>query len=862
MAEVMDINKNILEKAKLVASKIEDVSIRKRVYALNIAANLAAEYITNAGLETDTALSLFRIPSFAKHLEFADIYINGLRLDVRISFDGKTFCIPKSQEIYDAKPYAYVVLKLEKGLKSAEILGFAPADSLEKTETKTEYYGYNTDILRPMEELRVFLSTIEFKQHIYSSVEHEKIKELCTAFIDDQISETEKIYFMKHVIACPVCRETFCDMNDFDVIVSQVKNYEELLNDSTLSVLSGNKKEFDEAALAGMALVENAQEILEDDTVETPIEEDQDIVRPMGAISPEETEDELVQNNEEEILPEETTESDINEFVDVEDDLILNEDTEEIVDLNFEDASEENSDILDTTDNLNNLEEIAQGDEIEIQPADDNLTSIEEISPLDELDDLTTSNQDIVNTDSLNSSQEENLLIEETPIDELAVDNDSLNDLEIKEHETLEAIDDVEPLEQVEQINTLEDKNSDISIDPIDLDEIAPLEELPNEVKNSGENEDTLKETESIDLAEIKPLNDEPEERKIKEEVVSYAQEPVELVYDDEDSEDNPIEEKAEETIVQNTEQGDEPAEEKTDSEIQGLLDDDLLALLSENNEENPNVEQNTLDATAENDEDSESTFEEDMLYFEDSNSDSEKENFEDFQKEENTIESLYSETNVPNQDAENPTEFELAQEPVSAKTVNATKKIITGLALVLILAGGSVVSWYFNHAKTMQNNALDTANQDGEFFDLQNKGSNSEETPAVSQDINKSMTNSFSDKPAAITITKLSWQVSEKLASEASVKEYLQTAGKNIQMNLQNDLMNSTDLNFNNVIKVSFEIAPDNTLKGIQVLESSGSDQVDDIVVRSIKNTLKYVSVPKLKDMKSDYFLTLIINF
>ena len=284
--------------------------------------------------------------------------------------------------------------------------------------------------------------------------------------------------------------------------------------------------------------------------------------------------------------------------------------------------------------------------------------------------------------------------------------------------------------------------------------------------------------------------------------------------------------------------------------------------MLSENNEENPNVEQNTLDATAENDEDSESTFEEDMLYFEDSNSDSEKENFEDSQKEENTIESLYSETNVPNQDAENPTEFELAQEPVSAKTVNATKKIITGLALVLILAGGSVVSWYFNHAKTMQNNALDTANQDGEFFDLQNKGSNSEETPAVSQDINKSMTNSFSDKPAAITITKLSWQVSEKLASEASVKEYLQTAGKNIQMNLQNDLMNSTDLNFNNVIKVSFEIAPDNTMKGIQVLESSGSDQVDDIVVRSIKNTLKYVSVPKLKDMKSDYFLTLIINF
>ena len=145
----------------------------------------------------------------------------------------------------------------------------------------------------------------------------------------------------------------------------------------------------------------------------------------------------------------------------------------------------------------------------------------------------------------------------------------------------------------------------------------------------------------------------------------------------------------------------------------------------------------------------------------------------------------------------------------------------------------------------------------------MQNQGQGEDDqTPAVSQDINKSMTNSFSDKPAAITITKLSWQVSEKLAADASVKEYLQTAGKNIQMNLQNDLANSADINFNNVIKVSFEIAPDNTMKGMQVLESSGSDQIDDIVLRSIKNTLKYISVPKLKDFKSDYFLTLIINF
>ena len=68
--------------------------------------------------------------------------------------------------------------------------------------------------------------------------------------MDGEISESEKVFFIKHVLACPVCRETFCDVNDFDTIISQIRNYQELLNDSTLSVLSGNKKEVDEAEQA------------------------------------------------------------------------------------------------------------------------------------------------------------------------------------------------------------------------------------------------------------------------------------------------------------------------------------------------------------------------------------------------------------------------------------------------------------------------------------------------------------------------------------------------------------------------------------------------------------------------------------
>ena len=268
MAEITNISKKTIERSKIVASKIEDKELRKRAYALNIAANTTAEYLTENGMVADTKLSLFRIPAFAKSMELADVYVKGIRLDVRLTFDGKTFTVPKIHEKYDAKPAAYIVVQLSKDLTKAQILGFVPSNELQDIKSNSEYLCYETSVLQPVAELGIFISSVNQKQHIFSSAEHEKIKELCAAFLDDEISESEKVYFIKHVIGCPVCRETFCDINDFDVIVSQVKNYHELLNDSTLSVLSGNKKEVNEAALAGLALVENAEEILEETTEE------------------------------------------------------------------------------------------------------------------------------------------------------------------------------------------------------------------------------------------------------------------------------------------------------------------------------------------------------------------------------------------------------------------------------------------------------------------------------------------------------------------------------------------------------------------------------------------------------------------
>lgn len=857
MGALINTDKSIIEAAKLVACKIDDTELRKRTYALNIAANAAARYLNENNVIADTKQSLYKVPSFARNIELADIYVNGVRYDVRVTFDGKSFCIPKIQEKYDAVPAAYIVVQLENSLKEVEILGFIPSEKLTYNKANAEYYCYSTDILLPIEEFGNFAQNQSVKIHPFSSLDHDKIKEMCTGFIDDEITETEKIYFIKHVIACPVCRETFCDMNDFDTILSQLKNYHELLNDSTLSVFSGNKEEFDAALIAGMGVVENA---IENTVVEPEVLQEEDIL--------EEQEPQKEQEQEEE----------------EDDELVLEEIQEEAQD---EENEQEQKAAIDTIENENILEsDIPAFDLIDFAQIDAEPELLQEEDILEEQEPQKKEEQEQEEELEADIDTVENEEAEEVAT--LAQEPDEV----IEEPEEIESIDEsesIDPIESVEELESIGELDNLAELEELEETEPETLEE-PLELLSEDNDLLELGDEPTVDESEIEePIMDEPAiEEPLEEQTDSY-QEPVELKYDDEETEE----------IEQDIEQEEENPQElpamfdfakatadietepdenqsKQDEEIQGLLDDDLLALLSDSDTEDTEEQEETQSYESQ-----EFTQEPEQEY--DQPSEFESEEFEqpefsvDTQESQpleqdgdDTIHSLFeNQANAQSEEGaqDGVAEFELAPEPVSASTVNKTKQIAVAAALVVLLAGAGAGAWFMNHQKaTTEETPLDTANSD-QLFDFQNQGTQSEESPdtqsaAVSQDINRSMANSFSDKPAAISITKLSWQVSEKLASEASVKEYLQTAGKNIQMNLQNDLANASDVAFNNTVKVSFEIAPDNTLKGIQVLTSSGSDKIDDIILRSIKNTLKYINVPKLKDYKSDYFLTLIINF
>ncbi len=1124
MSVNLDIDNDVIDNAKFVACKIDDTYLRKRAYALAIAANATAKYLNTNGLKTLSNHSLYRSAVFAKEVEIADIYANNARFDVRVTFNDKTFTVPKLQVKYDIKPQAYIVVKFDSSLKDIAFLGFIPTEDLTFDKNGEEYYTYSLDILKPIEDFIPYAQQLDLPPHPYNEEDHENVKALCLSFIDEEATEADKIYFIKHVADCPVCRETFCDMNDFDDIVSQLKNYHELLNDSTLSVLSGNKKEVDQAVIANMAFVENAGEDLPDEEaikLESSLPSASDTLiageaasmlaegvlaaGAVGAATELEKElepeilnlyDEASDENEDEPIESETTNDNISQAeedaivpqdiqedeekveepalieetgISDEEDLLLSGDDDDLSleiaeDLPLsQEQEDESADVLEdepekqaesaevaevepllnedvesvedeegiengSFDELNaSIEAFASepvqellSDEIEnLSEAEPTVLEedIEEVSVVDEADNLSENNlddlnedvinelsvgdsvdeipADVDNIDALTSDDDLTMLedaepqglhedvsaVESLPQEDISLDlSDEVSDIQEQPEEvSLENIEETEEIleevtdtveefavpeliesdeeltldgidEQVDSIEVVKEPELDESLDvdaealdggevdligsdDISLDEIHPIDEveeleeisepdekgLPSEFSNQEELEkeeslsndvldiEDLETIDSLDIEEADEKNDADTEFIDVSETEEF--EGIELTDDEQDEElsvpntenddllmNNEVGEEqgielvddseedtviANESYLQEEEQADyvlpsandiptsegrdfdavsveETTQNAEEDELQGLLDDDLLALLSDDDEPQESQTEATVDSDAiQNANDEVELNGSETLNNEDDNTQPEEENGE--------IENLFDEQNIP-QDGEH-VELDLSQEPMSAEAVKKTKKLAIAGALITLLAIGGAAGGFYMYQKNIaaNNDSIDTA-QDNQVFDFQNKGSDEEvadtASAAVSQDINKSMTNSFSDKPAAISITKLSWQINEKLAVEPSVKEYLQTAGKNIQLNLQNDLANASDVAFNNSVKVSIEIAPDNTIKGIQVLESSGSDKIDAAITTSIKNTLKYVSVPKLKNYNSDYFLTLIINF
>lgn len=135
------------------------------------------------------------------------------------------------------------------------------------------------------------------------------------------------------------------------------------------------------------------------------------------------------------------------------------------------------------------------------------------------------------------------------------------------------------------------------------------------------------------------------------------------------------------------------------------------------------------------------------------------------------------------------------------------------------------------------------------------------QEVYGVASGSDYSIASQTTGEPLVATINKISWEVPENLANKANYTRFLQLVGKNVKLNLQNDLLLSSDFAKNNVIKLSIRIASNGDVIGMKMLQSSGSEPIDNIIKKSVSETLLYMKPPSHGLISRPVDVTLVIN-
>lgn len=112
------------------------------------------------------------------------------------------------------------------------------------------------------------------------------------------------------------------------------------------------------------------------------------------------------------------------------------------------------------------------------------------------------------------------------------------------------------------------------------------------------------------------------------------------------------------------------------------------------------------------------------------------------------------------------------------------------------------------------------------------------------------------------LSVSKLSWEVPDYLSYSDNIKKYLQTAGKSIKLTLSSDLLLVSQYAYSNQMKVDLKLSSDGTLRDSKIIKSSGSEQIDNIVLQTVKDTLNVIKPATGEVPTPDFHLALIINF
>ena len=209
-------------------------------------------------------------------------------------------------------------------------------------------------------------------------------------------------------------------------------------------------------------------------------------------------------------------------------------------------------------------------------------------------------------------------------------------------------------------------------------------------------------------------------------------------------------------------------------------------------------------------------------------------------------------------------------------------KTLIVAAALATVVAASSAVM--FLKAKNSSTSDVEPLNQkqneivanqtpatpaptdDMLATNTPNINQNTTQVTQTKQQVKELKNTTMNKKPATsgsyLQVNKLVWNVPDNLSYNPKMQNYLRTTGKSLKLALSADLLLASEYAYTNQMKVNLKMSSNGDIQQATIGSSSGSTQIDNIVLQSVKDTLSAVK-PPVDELKGQNFnLALIIYF
>ena len=864
------IDEKALSYAKIYASLLKDEFQRKRAYASLVSLYALINELEKTDNDLQKSMTLFRNPVLNEEYEISDLYINNWHIDVRVVTEGDAFLVPKVHFDNDLQPDFYAVVKVDKTLSSAQLLGFVDTVNVKKDAFDYHYYSISLNSLISYDE---FLTKINnTKVTAFSEEEHEFFKSTYLSLLDEEVDVATKNRLIKHIFECAQCRTEFCCFTGFEMVNCNMGKYPSLLEDQTLNIIGAQS--VDDEKYAGK------EEIIK------ITDDDEDVLLDESQTEEETTEEE---NREE-------TVSDIlDELFNMEEDFIEPEPVKEKPVMTTPVQVSESGD-LEIIE-----EEIQEESSVDDMPVVENY----ETAGIQASSDIEIIEETMV--DELNPNNDEVVLLENEPIvlteEELALPEDTAtvisDEIETPEENAQKVIVDYDEFGEpiYSYITNVGQEELDEST------EIEPLPEYDDDILNEEfetypQQDDVVEDLNAINTGMARPV-----EYVTNEDVVEQEETEFEEYKDDEQvsNEETTVEEYQEENfdndealdISLENEEIDEVQEQENVVEYEKYdesQDDDLLE-----QEETQPVE--ACDETQEYDE--------------------EYQEYDDAEQE-NEEEQEYEEYQDEDEDAIGIPEENIAK-PTSKKSL-----MIVAMLLIFAIVGCGAGAFFFlkkpqqasaptqpteNSVEVPIENPVDVPVDNSQVNDMFEAvegeevgldvpssidGSvpnpelpppppveasqptpveNTPVTPLTEADLVKTQTpaqvsnsiaNAFSPTTNVVTLRTVNWLCAPQLFADSEFKSYLQKLDNILKLNLRKNILDVSESPQNNSVTVKMAVDNMGNLLKVAMSESSGSQQVDNIVLQSINETFEGEKSQILNEsaQKADkYYLKVVIK-